>query len=199
MVSLLSMLFLVVTAYFIDRREKILLKNKHYSIRKLFKVLFVVVAVCTFIMIQPAWIGSTYLFDAGSIKNPLGLMIYKFYALITLGIVGGVLVVIDLVYLRDKNEEEWGKLNNSSRNELIVAGVVGTWLVSVMGYVRESARSPWLVSSVIPIPGMSSHPTPLQIQSIFAVWGIITALTLIIFWFTSRVTAHHPEKAEKMD
>ncbi len=29
---------------------------------------------------------------------------------------------------------------------------------------------------------------------IFAVWLIITSLTLVIFWFTSKVTAEHPEE-----
>jgi cytochrome bd-type quinol oxidase subunit 1 len=68
----------------------------------------------------------------------------------------------------------------------------------VMGYVRESARSPWTVFNTIPVPGGQAYPTPIPISNIFIVWAVVLALALAIFWFTSRVTAHHPEQAEEV-
>jgi len=32
----------------------------------------------------------------------------------------------------------------------------------------------------------------------FVVWAVIIAMVMTIFWFTSKVTAEHPEKAEEV-
>jgi cytochrome bd-type quinol oxidase subunit 1 len=80
----------------------------------------------------------------------------------------------------------------------MIAGVLGMWIIIVMGFVRESAREPWLVNGIIPVPGGQTYPTPVPVTQIFIVWFIITAGTIIIFWFTSKVTAEHPEVAEEV-
>jgi cytochrome bd-type quinol oxidase subunit 1 len=72
------------------------------------------------------------------------------------------------------------------------------WIVIVMGFVRESARAPWTIYGIIPVPGGQSAPTPLSFLTISGVWLVVTVGSLLIFWFTSRVTASHPEKAEEM-
>ena len=72
------------------------------------------------------------------------------------------------------------------------------WIIIVMGFVRESAREPWLVNGIIPVLGGESYPTPLPVTGIFSVWFIITAGTIPIFWFVSKVTAEHPEMAEEV-
>ena len=106
--------------------------------------------------------------------------------------------MIDAIMLGDVREAEWGKLSKTSRISGILAGIIGMWIVVVMGYVRESARSPWLIFKTIPVPGGQKHPTPIPVSRIFIVWAIITIATVFVFWFTSKVTAHHPEKAEKV-
>ncbi len=105
---------------------------------------------------------------------------------------------IDAIALGKYQDTEWGNLSNSSRTALLVSGVLGMGIVVVMGYVRESARAPFLINSIVPVPGGSMNPTPLGIGTIFGVWVVITAATLLIFWLVSKVTAYHPEEAEEI-
>jgi cytochrome bd-type quinol oxidase subunit 1 len=198
MVSLFSALFLTLIAYFIDRREKILSKAENALINKLFKVFLVIAALCAIILVQPAWLGSTMIDDPNAWANPIGVMDYKYIALFTLVVIGALILMIDAVMLGDIREAEWGNLSKSSRIAAIMAGIFGMWIVVVMGFVRESARSPWVIYNIIPVPGMHAYPTPISIYNIFPVWIVITALALTIFWFTSKVTAYHPEKAEEV-
>jgi cytochrome bd-type quinol oxidase subunit 1 len=68
-----------------------------------------------------------------------------------------------------------------------------------MGFVREAGRSPWTVYNIIPVPpGTEQYPTPLTVVNVFGVWIIISAIVVSAFWFVSKVTAHHPEDAEKI-
>ncbi len=198
MVSVLSGLFLAVITYFIERREKILTELENKNLHKMFKVFLIVAAVCAIVLVQPAWLGASNIADAGAWQNPLGSMDYKYVALFTLVLIGAVTLMVDGIILGDRREAEWGKLSRPSRIAAGMAGVFGMWLVIVMGYVRESARSPWVIYKMMPVPGGQSYPTPVPISRIFIVWGIITVATLAVFWFTSKVTAHHPEKAEEV-
>jgi len=196
MIGLLSLLLLACISYFIDRREKILILERFKRVKYLFVAVFVIAAVAGFIIVQPAWLGTTYRYAPGAWINPIGAMIYKFVALFVLILVAGIVVSIDTLMLRREKEAEWGNLSVASRGSLMIGGVLGMWIVIVMGFVRESSRSPWTIFDIIPVPGGQSYPTPIPINQIFVVWAVILALTLAIFWFASRVTAYHPEKAD---
>ncbi len=198
MVTLLSTLFLVLILYFIKRRERILTQHENQFLTKLFKGFLVVAAVCTVILVQPAWFGATYIDDPEAIANPLGIMDLKYPALLILVLIGAALLMLDWLMLSDLKESEWGELSLTSRICLTITGLLGMFIVVVMGFVRESARSPWVIYNIIPVPDSMMHPTPVSIGRIMGVWTIITLVILAIFWFTSKVTAHHPEKAEEV-
>ena len=125
-------------------------------------------------------------------------MSYKLVALFVLIAIGAIIFVIDLVMLKEPSRVEWGDLSKVSRSYALIAGILGMWIVIVMGFVRESARSPWTIYGIIPVPGGQAYPTPIPVAQIFGVWLIVTVMTIAIFWFTSRVTAEHPEEAEKI-
>jgi len=190
MTGLLSALFISVIIYVIDRRERILAMEENQRINSIFRIFLVVAVIAALILVQPATLSSGV--------NPLGYMSYKFVALFALILVGALALGIDVISLGKYQDSEWGNLTASSRTALLVSGILGMWIVVVMGYVRESARAPFLINSIIPVPGGSAYPTPISIGTIFGVWVVITAGALLIFWFVSRVTAYHPEQAEEI-
>jgi cytochrome bd-type quinol oxidase subunit 1 len=190
MVGLLSLLFITVLVYLYDRKEKIIRSAGNEKLHRLFKIFIIVAAICGFILVQP------YTMSFG--VNPLGYMSYKLAALFVLIVIGVFAFGIDLIMLREPGMVEWGALSKTSRHAAILAGILGIFIVAVMGYVRESARSPWTVYNIVPVPGGQSYPTPIPAYQMFVVWAIIIALVMAIFWFTSRVTAEHPEKAEEV-
>ena len=199
MVSLLSALFLTVIVYFIDRREQILTREEYATIRKLFNIFLIVAAICAFIVVQPSWLFGTYSTDPTSWINPFGLMILKYPAIFTLVIIGALVLMINTIMLGDIKESEWGNLTNTSRYAGILTGIFGMWIIITMGYVRESARAPDLIYGIISMPNTTNNLTPIPIDRIFIVWGLILLTIIIVFWITSKVTAHHPESAEELD
>ncbi len=190
MVGLLSILFITVLVYLYDRKEKILKIPGNERLHRLFRVFIVIAAIAGIILVQP----YTMAFGV----NPLGYMSYKLVALLVLIAIGAFALGIDLIMLREPGMVEWGALSDTSRSSAILAGVLGIFIVIVMGYVRESARSPWTIYKIIPVPGGQAYPTPIPAYQIFVVWAIIICLVMAIFWFTSRVTAEHPEEAEEV-
>jgi cytochrome bd-type quinol oxidase subunit 1 len=190
MVGLLSILFITALVYLYDRKEKILKSPGNEKLHRLFRVFIVIAAIAGIILVQP----YTLAFGV----NPLGFMSYKLVALFVLIAIGAFAFGIDLIMLREPGMVEWGALSDTSRSSGILAGVLGLSIVLVMGYVRESARSPWTIYKIIPVPGGQSYPTPIPAYQIFVVWGVIIAMVMAIFWFTSRVTAEHPEEAEEV-
>ncbi len=198
MVGLLAALILACISYFVDRRERILSMQQHGTIRKVFTGAMILAAVFGIILVQPAWIGETYRFTPGAWVNPIGNMSLKFISLFGLVAIGGLLVTIDTIILRSEKEAEWGSLSGASRQSAMLAGILGMWIVIVMGFFRESARSPWTIFQIIPVPGGQNYPTPIPLPQIFVVWAVVLALTLVIFWYASKVTAYHPEEAESI-
>jgi cytochrome d ubiquinol oxidase subunit I len=190
MVGLLSTLFITVLAYYYDRKEQIFSMPENVRLHKLFRAFIVVAAISAFILVQPA----TMSFGV----NPLGYMSYKLVALFILIAIGAFALGIDLVMLREQPQVEWGNLSDASRSFLSLSGLLGIAIVIVMGYVRESARSPFTISQIIPVPGGQAYPTPIPVAQIVLVWIIVLALVVSVFWFTSRVTAEHPEEAEEI-
>jgi cytochrome bd ubiquinol oxidase subunit I len=190
MTGLLSLLFITVLVYLYDRKEKILKIPGNEKVHRLFRICIIIAAVCGIILVQP------YTMAFGI--NPLGLMSYKLIALFVLIVIGVVVFGIDLIMLREPGIVEWGALSDTSRYAGILAGVLGIFIVIVMGYVRESARSPWTIYKIIPVPGGQSYPTPIPAYQMFVVWAVIIGLVTMIFWFTSKITAEHPEKAEEI-
>ena len=126
-------------------------------------------------------------------------MSYKLVALFILITMGAITLAIDFLRLKEPSQTEWGNISPVARSAAMIAGVIGVWIVVVMGYVRESARSPMARKQHYSRSGRAGLSRPRFLSGqIFAVWLIITSLTLAIFWFTSKVTAEHPEKAEEI-
>lgn len=199
MAGTLSFLFLTVILFFIERRERILSKLEYKNIHTLFKWFFIFALACLFIIIQPAWLYAPFVDDAAAWVNPLGVMDFKYVAIAGLVIMGVVMLTIDAIISSDVKESDWGSLSKVSRAAAIFAGLLGIFIIEIMGYTRESARSPWTVYNIIPVPpGTTDYPTPVSILNIFAIWIIISAMVVIVFWLTSKVTAHHPEDAEEI-
>lgn len=198
MVGLLSLLIVTVSVYFVERRERLLVRLGRHDIRTLFRAFALIAVAAGLVLVQPAWLGGIMQHDAGTWANPLGDMYYKHIALLVLIAVGAIIVGIDLLVLRGRRDEEWGNLSRASRAAALIAGALGTWIVIVMGYVRESARSPWLFYKIVPVPGGQTYPTPVPAYQIFVLWLIILGLVFAIFWFTSRVTSYHPEREEEV-
>jgi cytochrome bd ubiquinol oxidase subunit I len=190
MVGLLSFLFITMLIYLYDRKERILLQVENTRLHQVFWAFIIIASICGIILVQPATLGFWI--------NPLGYMSYKLVALFTLICIGAIVLGIDLIMLKDPAKVEWGNLSATSRSAAMIAGVLGMWIIIVMGFVRESARDPWLVNGIIPVPGGQMYQTPIAVTQIFIIWFIITAGTIVIFWFTSKVTAEHPEVAEEV-
>lgn len=201
MVGLLSTLALTSIVYFIDRREALLSKVESRKINRILKILLVVAAISAFILVNPGWLGAVFRYDPAAWINPLGKMIYKYVALALLSITTMIVVAIDIVTLGDAREQDWGNLPNSSRISGIFAGMLGMWVVMAMGFVRESARSPWTIWKIIPVPEGMIYPTPISMWGIFIIWGVLLALLLTVFWYVSKVTAEvtvkHPDEPDE--
>lgn len=90
----------------------------------------------------------------------------------------------------------WGRLSKGSWVAGLFAGLLGTAIVNVMGFVREAGRSPWTLYNIIPV----SHntPTPIPVLPIVGVGIVSIGATWLIFWTVSKVTAYHPETKEKV-
>ena len=198
MVGLLSALVISNIIYFLDRREKILSEHESRTIYAIMRIFLGLAVIAALILISPSWIGSTIRGGPGSVIIPFGLMIYKYMALIIMVVIGSVVLTVDVFILGDLKESDWGNIPKSARYAGIFSSVMGMWLVITMGFVRESARSPWLIYNIIPVPGQMNYPTPIAFGSIIALWLIIMAITLTVFWFVSKVTAEHPESAEEV-
>lgn len=196
MVGLYSVLILTVIVYFTDRRERILSLPENAMLKTLFKIFLIVSSIAALILVQPAWLGAASIDDPGAWQNPLGIMDYKYPSLFILATIGALILMIDGVMLGNTKESEWGELPKVSRLAGIMTGILGMWIVVTMGYVRESARSPWVIYDIIPVPAPEGNPTPIWIGRILIVWFLVMLLAITVFWFTSKVTAHHPEAKE---
>ena len=199
MAGTLSFLFLTVILFFIERRERILSALEYKNLHTLFKWFFIFALGCLFVIIQPAWLYAPFVDDPAAWVNPLGSMDYKYVAIAGLVIMGVVMLTIDAIISSDVKEADWGGLSKVSRATAVFAGLLGIFIIEIMGYTRESARSPWTVYNIIPVPpGTTQYPTPISSLNIFAIWIIISAMVVVVYWLTSKVPAHHPEDAEKV-
>ena len=193
-VALISTLILTSLIYFIDRREIILNKRETRKVSNILKVMLVVAAASAFILVNPGWLGDVFRFGPTAWANPLGNMKYKYVALGLLSFVSISVIAIDSIILKNEREDDWGNLPKSSKVAAIFAGILGMWIVMAMGFVRESARAPWLVWNIIPIAGGTAYPTPISFSFIFIIWGGLLIFFLAAFWYVSKVTSESPPK-----
>jgi cytochrome bd-type quinol oxidase subunit 1 len=198
MIGAIAFLFLTIILYFIERREKVFSDMETKYLHKLFIIFFVIAAIAGFFLVQPSWLNGTYIYSPTSWVNPIGQMTIKYIALGVLVLIGVMMLMIDVILLGRPKEAHWGDLTYSARGCLILSGLLGIFIILAMGFVRESARSPWTFSYIIPVAGGMSNPTPLSFVNILFVWIFASIVILIAFWFTSKATAHHPEKAEEI-
>lgn len=197
MVTLYAALALSVITYFITRRDRLVSRRMTRRLQWVFRIFLIVAVIFAFILVQPSWLGAASRFDPSAWVNPIGLMRYKYGALFGLAAIAGILMIIDAVVLtREEKEGEWGYLTRGSMAAGLFAGICGTAIVNVMGYVREAGRAPWTMWEIIPV----SHntPTPIPPLQILGVWIISLAISWLILWTVSKVTAYHPETKEQV-
>ncbi|CVK34234.1 cytochrome ubiquinol oxidase subunit I [Methanoculleus bourgensis] len=102
MVGLLSLLIVTVSVYFIERRERLLVRLGRHDIRNLFRAFAIIAGAAGLVLVQPAWLGGIMQYDPGTWLNPLGLMYYKHIALLVLITIGAIIIGIDLLVLRGR-------------------------------------------------------------------------------------------------
>ena len=199
MIGMIVFLFLTVILYFIERREKVFSDMETKYFHRLFIIFFWIAVVAGFILIQPSWINAPFVYSPNALINPLGFMRYKYVALGILILIGTTMLTIDIFILRKWKEARWGNLSYAGRSSLILSGILGIFIIEVMGFVRESAREPFTFSQIMPVAGGMGYETPLSIGNIFGVWFISVIVIVVSFILVSRATAHHPEKAEEIE
>lgn len=203
MVGLLSALFISVIIYFMDRRETIISKVETTIINKLFLVFLIVAVICGIALVQPAWIGNVpFIDDPAAINLMGGNMDLKYATIFILTLIGALILMLDTLTVGDIQETQWGKLSKPSRYSAIIAGLLSTAILPVMGYVREGGRSPWTIFQIVPVPGgkgFLQFQTPIPPYEILAIWIGIILWFFFIVYFVFRITAHNPEKTEEID
>ncbi len=203
MVGLLSGLFISVIIYFKDRREIMISKVETAIMNRLFLVFLIVAVICGITLVQPSWVGNTpFITNSNAIMLMGGDMDLKYVTIFILALIGALILMMDTIFVSDINESQWGNLPKSARYSAILAGILSTAILPVMGYVREGGRSPWTVYQIIPVPagkGFLEFQTPIPPYEILAVWIGIIILFLAVVYFVFRITAHHPEKKEEID
>lgn len=199
MVTLLSGLFLTIGTYFLTRRDQLLSRPENRTIRTIFKGFLVMTAISAFVLIQPAWLGALFIDDPGAWINPIGGMSLKYVALFVMAAIGAAIAMLAVIILTSEEKEgQWGYLTRGSLLAAFTAGVLGTAIVNVMGFVREAARAPWTFYQIIPVPGGPAYATPLPLPVIVGVWVIVIALSWVVFWYVAKVTAYHPVDEESV-
>jgi len=196
MIGVFVFIFLSAILYFIERREEVISQQETRFVHRAFVIFFWVAVVFGFILVQPGWINGLYL-QSGT-PWFLGSMNFKYVSLGVLVIIGSLLVAFDLIFLADFKEARWGKLSRPARWSLMLTGFFSILIVAIMGFYRESARSPWEYFGIIPVAGGVQFPTPIYFENIFAVWVIIMVVLMLSFWWTSKATAYHPEEADEV-
>ena len=128
-------------SYFLTWRDQLLSRPENRTIRTIFKGFLVMTAVAGFILVQPAWLGTLFIDDPGAWINPLGGMPLKYVALFVMAAIGAAIVMLDVIVLTSEEKEgQWGYLTRGSIVAAFTAGILGTAIMNVMGFVRESAR-----------------------------------------------------------
>mgnify|MGYP001157871322 FL=1 len=199
MVTLLAGLFLTIGTYFLTRRDQLLSRPENRTIRTVFKGFLIMTAVSAFILVQPAWLGALFIDDPGAWINPIGGMPLKFVALFVMAAIGAAIAMLAVIILTSEDKEgQWGYLTRGSLLAAFTAGILGTAIVNVMGFVREAARAPWTFYQIIPVPGGQAYATPIPLPVIAGIWVIVLALSWAVFWYVAKVTAYHPTDEESV-
>src|SRR5271157_917015 len=187
MVGYFAALFLTLIVYFLERREIILSKPENAFLHKMFKSFLVISAICAIILVQPAWFGTTDLDDPGAIINPFGYMSFKYIAFFAIMVMGVIMFLTNWRMLKEQRDADFGHLSKTARSAIIIAGLLGIWLVADMGFFRESSREPWVINGLIPIPDFMPNTVPLSVDTVFIVFAALTVFTFAVFWLVSRV------------
>ncbi len=197
MVGLLSILFLWVIVYILERRRSLLGASDRLNVRWLLRIMAVVAGVAAFILVQPSWLGTVFSTDAPASSNPLGGMPLKYFALFVMAAIGAAILMTDIILLTSEAKEgQWGYLSRGSIITAFAAGILGTSIVAVIGFVRESARAPWTMYGIIPVSGWQNSVVPIPLPQIVLAWLGVLLLSWTIFWFVAKVTAYHPSEED---
>ena len=157
MVTLYPALALTVIAYFTTRRDRLISRGTTQRLRTVFRGFLVAAGVLAFVLVQPSSIGAPFRFDQAAWVNPARPHAVTSYpALFGLAAIGGVIVILDTMLLTSEEKEgAWGYLTKGSMVAGLFAGLLGTAIVNVMGFVREAGRARWTMHDFIPV----SHNT----------------------------------------
>ncbi len=199
MVALFSTLLISSLIYFIDRHKETLSKQKMINIYPLWKILLAFAVLALFINVNPAWIGTIFVNNPSAVVNPAGAMVYKYIALFTITIIAALVVGSAVFILGSFEEPDWGNISASSRIAAILSAILAMWIIITMGFVRESARSPWTFFQIVPVPGGTAYPTPISAWAIFLIWFVLLGFAITVFWLVSKVTAEHPGEVDVLE
>ncbi|MHB1161582.1 MAG: cytochrome ubiquinol oxidase subunit I [Chloroflexota bacterium] len=161
--AFLSTLFFLSVLYMLLR-----MRNSNRPGTRLMRVLLAVVGLSSLLLVQPYVLGPSQDHMWINWINPIGAMQpWKYVALagITLGSIGALLAYL----VAQSRGMRWGRLGTAGRRAqytLVAVAVVGSAMMLVMGYIRESSRDPYLIYYEMRIdqesrfPRLEPTPTP---------------------------------------
>jgi len=135
----------------------------------------------------------------------IGILPYKFGVTIPLGRMRpwryfaffgytGLSIVNVALYYKAKAGIAWGKVDQAARNLLAVGGLAGVTIMMVMGYIRESARSPFLIYNLMKVADETAEKTfpsavPLPFGLVIVTF-IVVAVAYFLLMALALWTAH---------
>ena len=164
-ITLLGLIFILSGLYLIRRRVA-----SGAPIPWTDKVAFVMLILATVVAATPSRFALTYSDVAashldrpwwdGGLLNPLGTFIPNKIFALAVFVVGGLFLLTG--YLRALSEKRlrWGQATRRSQALLLMLGVTVSFMMIVMGFIREHSRSPYLISGELTISQQRvlSHP-----------------------------------------
>lgn len=152
-ICLLGLAFVFGALYFRMRLGRIGAKTKMSTV-------FLVLLILSWLLaIQP--VGNNDLPLIGFWVSPLGAMFpWKIYALFGMVLFG---VSALTVYLKQAglSDVTWGDVSKKAQWTLIIFGLIVSSIMMVMGFIRENARTPYIVEGEIHISGQQNIQNPI--------------------------------------
>ena len=165
-VTFLSILFLCSMMYMILQTRK----SRRPGVPILWS-LFIIASMSALLLVNPYVIGPSQEYRYVDWVNPVGSMQpWKYIALagMTLSAIGGVFVYLGA----QRSGMRWGYLAEGGRAAqylLLVLAVFASFMMALMGYIRENSRIPFLIYNKIlldqPQEFMELRPTPTPVPT----------------------------------
>jgi cytochrome bd ubiquinol oxidase subunit I len=167
-ITLLGLIFILSSLYLMRRRAA-----SGAPIPWTDKIAFTLLVLATLVAATPSRFGLTYSDIAahhldrpwwdGGLLNPVGTFIPNKILALTAFVVAGLFLLTG--YLRALSEKRlrWGEATRRSQALLLMLGVTVSFMMAIMGFIREHSRSPYLITGELTISQQRilSHPTEL--------------------------------------